>query len=254
MRKVIQTNTEYHSDPAISASGLKTIFLKSVYHHLYKEQKTTPNMVFGSAVHSYFLEGIESFRKEFYVYEKPDLRTKAGKELKAAMMAEAGSRNLITADEMETILKIEKNYQANELALKYSKGEIEVSHYGEFQGIPLKVRPDCYDKKQGWISDIKTCQDNSPKAFRKDIYKWAYHLQAVVYCIALGIPVQNFRFIAIETVYPYSVQVYCLNEDMIEYGQNAFLKAINDWKFYLETGIELGYNTNASAADGALII
>lgn len=254
MRKVIQTNKEYHSDPAISASGLKTIFLKSVYHHLNRQQKKTPNMVFGSAVHSYFLEGMDAFRKEFYVYEKPDLRTKAGKELKERMMAEAGSRDLVTAEEMQTILEIEKNYRENELALKYSKGDIEISHYGEYKGIPLKVRPDCYSIKDGWISDIKTCQDNSPKAFRRDIYKWAYHLQAVCYCTALNIPVENFRFIAIETVYPYSVQVYSLSDELIEYGQNAFEKAITDWKFYLETGIQLGYNTNASAADGALII
>ena len=79
-------------------------------------------------------------------------------------------------------------------------------------------------------------------------------MQAVCYCTALNIPVENFRFIAIETVYPYSVQVYSLSDDLIEYGQNAFEKAITDWKFYLETGIQLGYNTNASAADGALII
>lgn len=253
MRKVIQTNKEYHSDPTISASGLKTIFLKSVYHHLNRKQKETKNTVFGSAVHSY-LEGIDAFKKEFYVYEKPNLKTKAGRELRDCMMAEAGSRYLITTEQMQIILEIEKNYKENELALKYSKGDIEISHYTEYKGVPLKVRPDCYSKTDNWISDIKTCQDNSPKAFRRDIYKWAYHLQAVCYCTALNIPVENFRFIAIETVYPYSVQVYSLSDELIEYGQNAFEKAITDWKFYLETGIQLGYNTNASAADGALII
>jgi len=118
----------------------------------------------------------------------------------------------------------------------------------------LKARPDCFNIENNFISDIKTCQDNSPKSFRYDVYKWGYHLQAVVYSEVMGIPVENFRFIAIETKYPYSVQLYSLNEKMIEEGRFGFQKALSDWRLYLETGIVMGYNTDNLNNDGSIIL
>ena len=57
MIKKQDSNDVYHSHDSISASGLKTIYKKSVYHYLNKEQfKSSPSMKFGSAVHSALLE------------------------------------------------------------------------------------------------------------------------------------------------------------------------------------------------------
>lgn len=253
MIKKEQTNKEYHLDPSISASGIKTIFLKSVFHHLNKAFKKTPAMVLGSAVHSYFLEP-ENFKKEFFVMPKLDLRTKIGKQTKVNIELENKGKDLITEEDFSIIKGIEKNYNKNESALYYSKGEVEVSHFITYKGIPLKARPDCFNIENNFISDIKTCQDNSPKSFRYDVYKWGYHLQAVVYSEVMGIPVENFRFIAIETKYPYSVQLYSLNEKMIEEGRFGFQKALSDWRLYLETGIVMGYNTDNLNNDGSIIL
>tara|TARA_R110000782_G_scaffold97886_1_gene182970 strand:- start:4160 stop:4921 length:762 start_codon:yes stop_codon:yes gene_type:complete len=253
MIKKEQTNKEYHLDPSISASGLKTIYLKSVFHHINRIFTSTPAMIMGSAVHSYFLEP-ENFKKEFFVMPKLDLRTKMGKEKKAIFEKENKGKDLVTEGDFFRIKEIEKNYLNNESALYYSEGEIEVSHFSNYKGIPIKARPDCYNIENNFISDIKTCQDNSPKSFKYDVYKWGYHLQAVVYSEVMGIPVENFRFIAIETKYPYSVQVYSLNEKMIEDGKFGFQKALSDWKFYLETGIIMGYNRENLNQDGSIIL
>ena len=56
MKKIKDSNEEYHSHHSISASGLKTIYKKSVYHHLNSTFKMTDAMRFGSAVHSAILE------------------------------------------------------------------------------------------------------------------------------------------------------------------------------------------------------
>lgn len=254
MNTKIETNADYHSHPAISSSGLKKIYQKSVYHHLVYKHETKPSMIFGSAVHSYILEGEASFNKEFFVWDKPDLRYNENKKKHAKAMERAGSRQLLSEDEFAKIQEIQNNFFVNELADEYTKGTVELSHYGNYKGVPIKVRPDCYNKEQNWISDIKTCQDNSPRAFRRDIYNWAYHLQAAAYCTVLGVPIENFRFLAVETKHPYTVEVYGLSDDLIEAGKKAFEKALEDWRFYLETGITLKHKTDLIANDGALII
>ena len=73
--------------------------------------------------------------------------------------------------------------------------EIEISHYKQHEGVDVRIRPDVVNYKEGFISDVKTCQDNSPKAFRRDVYKFSYQIQAVFYSDMLGIDPSEFRFI-----------------------------------------------------------
>ena len=77
-------------------------------------------------------------------------------------------------------------------------------------------------------------------------------MQAAFYCDMLG--VENFKFIAVETNYPYSVEVYTLSDDMIEQGRKAWKRAFDDWKIYSETGIVSGYIWNDFDDDGSLIL
>ena len=58
MIRTKDTNSEYHDgNDAISASGLKAIYQKSVFHFLnQKPFVSSPSMNFGSAVHSHILE------------------------------------------------------------------------------------------------------------------------------------------------------------------------------------------------------
>lgn len=252
MRQVIESNAKYHSHSGwISASGLKTIFKKSVFHHLNKQPFSSSSLTLGSAVHSALLEP-ENFNKEFYLIPKIDRRTKEGKQKYAEEFLAANGREIITPEDMTIIKAISEKHQKNDLSQHYCTGQVEISHYGEMDEVPIRVRPDVIGTD--FISDVKTCQDNSPRAFRSDVYKYAYHLQAAFYSDALGFPVENFRFIAVETKYPYTVQVYALSDEMIEQGRNAYKSALADWKFYLDTGIEMFYKTQDTRNDGALIL
>ena len=251
MKIVKDTNKEYHSKKEyISASGLKMIAKKSVHHYLNADFKSTPSMAFGTAVHTAIYEPNE-FYKDYHIVPKIDKRTKAGKELYAQHAKQAEGKEILDEEDHQRILTILENLSKNQQAKDFVQGEMELSHYLEYNDVKVRVRPDCINKVAGFISDVKTCQDNSPRAFLSDVYKYKYHVQAAFYMDMLG--VNKFVFIAIETNAPYSVEVYVLDDELIEKGRNEYKKAIADWQYYLETGVALGYDGNRND-DGIIIL
>lgn len=252
MQTVKDTNEQYHSKDSISASGLKTIFKKSVKHYIDRLPFTSKSMELGSAIHTIMLEGNEQFYKDYYLLPKLDLRYKADKEQFKQHEKLAKGRKLLREDEMKIIDSVMMNFKSDQLAQESCKGEIELSHYGDFQGVPVRVRPDV--KGDGFIADVKTCQDNSPEAFRRDLYKYAYHLQACFYSDVLGFDPAEFRFIAVETNYPFTIQVYKLKPETIERGRAAYQKAIELWKLYLDTGLASGYVNEDQQQNGTILL
>ena len=55
---------QYHSHNSISASGLKTIYKKSVYHLINQRFKETPAMALGTAVHAAILESDDFYKDD----------------------------------------------------------------------------------------------------------------------------------------------------------------------------------------------
>lgn len=240
----IESNETYHSTDAISSSGLKSIWKNSNSVKQFLNEKYTPSKAFeiGTAIHTLCLEGREKYNEENYVIsEKIDRRTKAGKAAMEHHQKTALNRTIIDAADHFMIEELFKNFNRNKKAVKYCQGTVELSHYSEMNGVPIKVRPDCINVEKGFISDIKTTQSANPKDFKREIYKYGYHLQAAFYCDALGVPVENFRFIAMQKTYPFTVEVYALSDETIQRGRDAYLTALGHWKEYLETGIPSNY-------------
>ena len=159
---------------------------------------------------------------------------------------------VLSADDYDKVTAILENFRNDDLAQKYCKGVIELSHYGKHEDLDVRVRPDCLNVVEGFISDVKTCQDNSPMAFKRDVYKYAYHLQAAFYMDMIG--VSEFRFIAVESNYPHSIEVYSLGEEMIEQGRRAWKSAFADWKLYIDTGIISNHIWDEFNDDGSKIL
>jgi exodeoxyribonuclease VIII len=255
IKKVIESNEKYHSSRAISASGLKSIHNKSVYHFINQKPYTSDAYQLGTAIHTLVLEP-HLFDEQVKFYDKVDGRTAEGKEQKKLLEAWQEEGKLVfpeTDREMFTIIK--DNFDNNPTASKYAKGDVELSHYIEdFQGVYLRIRPDVINYDEGFISDVKTCRSNTPKNFRNDIYKYGYHIQATLYCDALGIDPSRFIFQAIETNHPYSVQCYRLSEDMIERGRADYENAIVQWREYLDTGKAPLYSWDFMDEEGVIIL
>jgi len=253
IKSKFDSNDEYHSSNAISASGLKTISKYSVDYFVNEPRRETKAMALGTAVHTVLLEGQKEFERQYYMLpDIGDLRLNVNKAIKKEHLELAGDRKLLTFNEGQTIKGILENFQKDEVAKQYCTGIVEQSNYGDFNGTPVRVRPDC--RGDNWIGDLKTCQDSSPSAFRKDLYYWGYNIQATFYCDALGIDPANFAFVAVSTKAPYKIGVYAMNEIQIERGRKAYQNALKDWEFYLETGIALGYTTEETTEDGRLIL
>ena len=116
MQKIKDSNQEYHSHNSISASGLKTIYKKSVFHHLNQKPFTSASMNFGSAVHSVLLE--DSTDELATLPEDLNLKTIKGREAKEKFIKDNPDKIVITYKENNNIQKIIKNYRQNDLAME----------------------------------------------------------------------------------------------------------------------------------------
>jgi hypothetical protein len=250
MKTKVETNEAYHANKRyLSSSAVKTIHARSVYHLLHsKPYKETDDMFLGTAVHARFLEP-EEYAKNYLVMAPFKLSTRAGKEMKKDY--EETGKLLLKYDQGQIIEGLVKSLEDNELAKSYLVGEAELSHYSEYMGVKVKVRPDM--KGDDFISDIKTCQDASPRAFKYEIYKRNYHVQAAFYCTVLGYTMDQFKFIAMQKSYPFDVTVHTLSEQMQEEGFEAMQSAILKWKKYLDTGEVESYEW-PTAEDGSYIL
>lgn len=243
---------DYHSQDCISASGLKLIYQKSVGHYIKKQYKKTPAMILGVQVHDILQLGLTEFHNIYYVLPKLDMRLKENKLFIEDLKQKNLGKTEISNDNYAICLELYTNAKNSEIVAPYLEGIHELSHYGEYKGVKIRVRPDTIGK--GWISDIKTCQDNSPYRFKSTINNYAYHVQAVFYCDMLNFDVKNFRFISAETNPPYHVDLHGLTEEQINKGRDGWKKAFYYWKKHLEDKQITWYEGYNRAEDGALIV
>lgn len=253
----VESNEQYHSSDAVSASALKTIKLKSIWHWLNDNFTGTDATDLGSAIHSILLEP-ETFDKEFaFVPEGAKRNTIAGKKIWAEFNEEHQGKTHLSRPQKKVIDDILLRFKDPDDDIKnclpYMKGTIELSHYLNYEGVKVRVRPDCIGSD--FISDIKTCQGGmsgpvTPRWFSKELMRRGYHIQACFYSDMLGMDPKRFRFIVVETKPPYNIFLAALNNDQIYYGRKGYNEAIMDYKLYLEQG-KMTKNKGETLIDGA---
>lgn len=252
MRIEKDSNDIYHSHNSISASGLKMISKYSVYHYLNQLPRETDSMKFGTAVHTALLEKDDFYDIYYPMPEIGDLRKKENKELKKEAEEKAEGKICLSFQDYERIKQIILNFKKNNLAQHYCKGEVELSHYLNYDGVDVRVRPDVINHVAGFIADVKTCQNASPESFRYDVFKWGYHIQAAFYMDMLEI--DTFKFVCVEVNHPYTVVVHTLNDDFIELGRKKYKQALADWKNYLNNNEVKLYHSDFICDDGSYLI
>ena len=255
MKKTKDSNEFYHSQTDyLSSSAIKTIAKKSVLHYMEQKPFSSDALTIGSAFHCYVLEN-ELFFQEFMISPKINRRTKAGKEeyAKIQTQAQVTGKQLINEYDYRMIQTMsEKIFEDKTCNQLLSHGEPEVSFYCEnFFDIKVRVRPD-YFKEGQYIIDLKSCQDASPRAFRYDILKYGWHIQAAFYMDVLE--VNDFYFIASEKQHPYACQTYKLSDHLINEGRIAYMDAIASWKNFLEFGKIEKYKTDNMDDNGIITL
>jgi exodeoxyribonuclease VIII len=237
------SNADYHADPAISASQLKTV-MQSPYHFWSRyldpdrvAMVPTAAMRFGSLAHCAVLEPDE-LSKRYQL--APDRRTKEGKAA-VVEMAAAGIEAVSEADMVLAVnMAIAVHGHPTAGALLQS-GQAEQSFWWDDipTGLRCKCRPDWFDGTT--IVDLKTCQDASPTGFAKAVANFGYSIQAAHYLA--GTLATRFIFVAVEKTAPYAIGVYQLNTEALIHGSiarhNALqriqdARAINEWPGYTD--------------------
>jgi len=224
----------YFSRPEISNSDCKLIE-KSISHYLNKDQKEdTSSMGFGRALHSYVLEE-SNFHQNYIVSpEGMDRRTKIGKDQYQHLLD--SGREVISASDWREINQLRDNLRAHPMAKNVLNGaQCEGVLTGEFDGVPVRAKIDLLNN--GYVIDLKSCQDASASEFARSIGKYNYYQQAAFYidlCAQNGLGATGFLFIAVERgARQHGVACYSLDQPSIDIGRASYKKSLAKYKDYL---------------------
>ena len=242
-------NELYHKAYGLSCSDLKVMLRSPAHYHasLLFPQKTTPEMLLGSALHTAVLQP-ELFDEEYMELPKIDRRTKEGKEL-YKQYSDSG-KTLLDSVTVATVQKMKESLMQHPIiSTILSTGQPELSCFGclpEFPHTLVKCRPDWYNEELGVLLDLKTSCDASPKAFAKASADYFYHLQHALYLDLFsyisGKRIQAFLFAVVEKEPPYAVALYQLDDDAVEKGRDLYRKAILAYNDSLERNYWVGYS------------
>ena len=216
------TNADYHRDPALGSTSLKTLATKTPAHYQWDKAhpKFSDAFTLGTAVHSLVLEGDTS---GIVVVEAANWLTKDAKAAKAEALA-AGKQPLLTK-EIEQVWAMTHAVMAHPEAWKLFKGhKAEESVFWDEDGLTLKCRPDAW--KPGQLVDLKTTVDASPGSFGKTAHNFGYHQSAAHYIDGVKAATGEelpFTFVLVEKTAPYLVSVVELDWEAVELG-----RALND--------------------------
>ena len=183
--------------------------------------KPTAAMDFGSAYHSYVLDGDEI--PEIY------------KTAKAQAKAEAQ----ITA--MAEVIRVHKVARA-----MIEKGRHEVTFLWDESGMPCKCRADIWIEGLNLCADLKTTGSAAPEGFRRSCQRYGYDIQAAWYMRgiskALGLDeLPGFVFVAQEKDEPYLVGLYEFSPDAIYNAMASINEALAGIEACRESGVWPGY-------------
>ena len=218
---------QYKQIDAVNASFIKRFAKCPAAAHLPME--TTRNMIIGSAVHAWALEGQAAFLDQYVVAPKVDKRTKEGKAQWAEFESANQGKELLDQSEFEIVKGCVASLKAHPLAsrmLKETEGrpEVTLTWEDETTGLPMKARLDRLplpDKRT--IIDLKTTSDATLKGFTRQMVNLAYDLQAAVYTNgtqACRIDCDSFIFVAVQNSAPFTVSVTAIGPEWLSWAQN----------------------------------
>lgn len=236
---------DYHASDALSNSGMKLLLSKSPRHYQYQylegNQRDTPALAFGRALHCAVLEP-EKFAAEYVVAPDWNKNTNKYKDWKSEQTAQ-----IISASESQVITDICSSIKAKRSALSLLQmdGKNEVSLFAENDGVRFRARIDRLLTAHVAI-DLKTCQNASPEGFERDSYNYGYHMQAYFYgwiyeCVT-GHELKDFVFLCVEKEAPYCVGLYRASPEMLELGKRDVERAIAIYKESQKRGIWFDYD------------
>lgn len=253
-----QPEAEYRAaKPELSQSVIKTLMAQSPVHarfQLENPTEPTPAMKLGTATHCRILEGSEAFAKRYAVAPTCDRRTKDGKAIYEAFLAEHAGKDIVSADDMVQIEGMAAAVESHSLAgALFRGGAAEISAFGTVNGASIKGRFDYFHEADGVIVDLKTTLDASPDEAQRYAVKYGLHVQQFVYSeiyrSITGKASADFVFVLVEKNPPFGVAVVRLTKEAVEAARSQVEKALALWKQCEKSGVWPGYGDNVITVD-----
>jgi hypothetical protein len=234
---------DYLAWEAASNSRLKLLRDKTPLHlkwDLDHPAEPTEAMLIGSATHTAVLEP-DLFDERYIRGVEGDGRTKAVKEARARLEAEAGDRQVLPPKDWDLALRLRDAIWAHPVAKHLMIGDSERSMLWKDPetGVLCKGRLDKICANVPAILDLKTSRDASPHAFsRQGLYGLRYYLQAALYLTGaqeVGLPHDTFAIVAIEKDPPYAIAVYDVEPELLLKGAEEARGLLRRYRACLET-------------------
>ena len=254
MPDLITERVIYDGIIALNQSGAKEL-LKSPAHYqayLARTREESKALRVGTAVHKLALEGLDAYNATHAIAPEVDKRTSAGKAAWAEFATANEGKTILTAEEGALVDAVANSaaacMKANGIVL--SKTEVM---FTAFLGDTLVKCAIDGISDDGYIYDLKTCEDASPQGFLSAVRKYRYNLQAYFYrqavesaykCRVLG-----FRFIAVEKEPPYAHAVYELGPELMTNAAFDFERALALYKECTASNHWPAYNQGIQTID-----
>lgn len=212
----------------------------------------TDDLRFGQYAHSLLLQP-ERTEQDFMIMPALNLRTKADRETRDALMAECDRNGItpVTVDDAVLAHQMVDKCHSDQTVMTLLDGAHEKEFFwvDELTGEMCKCRVDCLTQIDGKfaIVDYKTTKDAYTHKFILSGYNFGYHFQSGFYCTGvkkcLGLDyLPRFILIAQEKKAPFSLNVIELPEDVIQRGVDLYREYLGTYHECKETGIWYGYN------------
>lgn len=239
------SNSEYHSDPAISRSGIMKFresprkYWADYINPNRPERKSTKAMEFGTAFHTLVLER-ELFDKTYIMKPQTqylkDIGKNAWEMYKSTLeYVENSGLEVISYEDFNVLQGMHESLLRNRQAWDLINHAITESSYfwkDEHTEIMCKARPDILHDNM--IVDLKTCANASSKAYQRSMIDGGYHIQGSIIREGIrqltGKDISTVINICVEKTYPYSVAIKIISEDALEKGFMTFKQTLLDMK------------------------
>jgi len=251
---IIPARVIYDGIEALNYSGSKELLKSPAHYRQYvmAERETTKALRVGSYVHALVLDKPKA-ETAFAIAPVCDRRTKDGKQAFEAFSASLQpGTTVLSADEAEESLKIAAAALGCIDRHGFKFKATEFMFMTSFMDVNIKAAIDAVGETDGYLYDLKTCEDASPSGFLKAVRAYRYNLQAnfykAAYTAGFKEHVQGFRFICVEKE-TLQTAVYELGPDLMAYGYSDLIKALETYKACLASNDWPGYSQEIQTLD-----
>lgn len=238
---IYQTDEWYYNDiDYVTNSHLSALkkgprHLKKLYSDILNgTRETTKELDFGNAFHKRMLEP-DKFDEHYFILDtskrpntRADFRNKENREWKKEQQEKAGDMKVITIDDYNRIVTMEKNFNISSARQLLENSRVEYVHMKEItlpsgRTVIVKCKVDAETKSV--VSDIKTT--SKPVAypyFAQTVNDYDYDRQLAFYLDITG--AEEAFIIGCETLEPHSIAIYKLSEETLERGRDKYIELL----------------------------